>query len=166
TADHATVRAAARSILAYALSCRANMSDSGAVALLAGAAIGADRHLPHMANDEFLSCLSGQALERSAAQESVAISARVKDTRAAFIKRFDGSAWHFPAARFAVTPEQIAEELTSWDRYAHGDDNPGLGDEDHQASGGAEPEGSDPDNPGHIESDEATDGEAYPFAAD
>ena len=166
TADHATVRAAARSILGYALSCRANMSNSGVVALLAGAAIGADRHLPHMATDEFLSCLSRQALERSATQESVAISARVKDTRAALIKRFDGGAWHFPAALFAVTPEQIAEELTPWDRDDYHHNNTGREDEDHEGSAGPEPETSDPDNPGHTEPDQAPDGEAYPFAAD
>ncbi|MFT2520587.1 hypothetical protein ACMWQB_30750, partial [Escherichia coli] len=76
SADPDAIRTAARGMLIYALSCRANMSDSGLVARVAGDAIGADRHLPHMATDEFLSCLSRQALERTATEEAVAVAAR------------------------------------------------------------------------------------------
>jgi ParB/RepB/Spo0J family partition protein len=120
TADAGTIRSAARFMLAYALSCRANMSSSGAVARVAGVAIGADRHLPHMATEAFLSCLSRQALERSAANEAVAIGARVKDTRAALIKRFDGTTWHFPGALFGLTPEEVRGGITPSGRYVRG----------------------------------------------
>ena len=58
TSDPAAVRSAARAMLAYALSCRDNWSQSGAVARIAGDAIGADSHLPNMATQEFLSSLS------------------------------------------------------------------------------------------------------------
>ena len=54
TADMPTIRAAARSVLTIALSCRDNMSDSGPVARVAGDAIGASGYLPNMATEAFL----------------------------------------------------------------------------------------------------------------
>lgn len=64
TSDLKLVRTAARNMLVAALSCRDNMSNSGPGARIAGEAIGASLYLPTMATDEFLSCLSRQALEK------------------------------------------------------------------------------------------------------
>ena len=64
TADPAMLHAAARDMLKFVLSCRANMSDSGVSSRIAGETLGAATHLPSMATEEFLSCLSRQALER------------------------------------------------------------------------------------------------------
>lgn len=120
SADHGAIRTAARAILAYTLSCRANMSDSGLVARVAGTTIGAGQHLPHMATEEFLACLSRQALERTAGAEGVPAGVRVKDTRAALIKRFDGQTWHYPDAGFALTQLEISGGITPSGHYVRG----------------------------------------------
>jgi len=109
TADLAAVRTAARSMLTSALSCRDNMTDSGPVARVAGDAIGADRYLPSMATEDFLSCLSKAALERAAVAEGVRVEARAKDTRARLIERFSNGVYVFPRARFQLTPEELAK---------------------------------------------------------
>ncbi|MBV8914132.1 MAG: hypothetical protein JOZ05_13970 [Acetobacteraceae bacterium] len=109
TADHPAIHAAARAMLKHVLSCRANMTDSGISARIAGQALGASDLLPSMATEEFLSCLSRQALERSAAAEGVRVEVRVKDTRAALITRCKDGTWRFPGALFALTPEERAE---------------------------------------------------------
>jgi ParB/RepB/Spo0J family partition protein len=109
TADPELLHSAARDMLRSVLSCRANMTNSGVSGRIAGVALNADAHLPHMATEEFLSCLSRQALERSAAAEGVAPGARVKDTRAALARQFDGGLWRFPNALFALTLEDEAK---------------------------------------------------------
>ncbi len=108
TADVAVLRAAARDMLQFALSCRANMSDSGVSGRIAGETLGAAAHLPSMATEDFLSCLSRQALERVAAAEGVKVEARVKDTRASLVKHRAGTTWHFPGALFPLTEEERA----------------------------------------------------------
>ena len=108
TADLATVRAAARSVLTIALSCRDNMSNSGLGARVAGDAIGASRYLPNMATEEFLACLSKAAVERAAAAEGVRAEARAKDTRARLIERFKAGAYVYPGALFKLTPDEVA----------------------------------------------------------
>ena len=114
SADPALVHAAARDMLKTALSCRANMSDSGINSRIAGVALGASDHLPSMASEEFLSCLSRQALERSAAEEGVKIEPRVKDTRAALIAHCKNRIWRFPAALFTVTDEEVTSARIRW----------------------------------------------------
>ena len=106
TLDQDTIHAAARDMLKFVLSCRTNQTNSGVASRVAGVALGADRHLPHMATEEFLSCLSRQALERRAASEGVGLGARVKDTRAALVKHCDGSVWRFPGALFALSEQE------------------------------------------------------------
>ncbi len=159
TADTTAIRAAARDMLAYALSCRTNMSYSGAMARIAGTAIGADAFLPTLATEEFLSCLSRQALERSAAEEGVRIEPRVKDTRAALVSRFKDATWRFPAALFALTQTEVEDEVTPPDHYVGG--TGGLGEE----SDGDEPSDEDgigvpPDGTSDDDEDE------YPAAAE
>ena len=108
TSDLDLVRAAARNMLVAALSCRDNMSNSGLGARIAGEAVGASLYLPTMATDEFLACLSRQALEKAAETEGVRAEARVRDTRARFIERFSGTRYVYQAALFQLTAEEIA----------------------------------------------------------
>lgn len=107
TADHAIIRSAARKMLTAALSCRDNMSNSGIGARIAGETIGAALRLPSMATDEFLSCLSRQALEHEARQNGVRVEARVKDTRAGLVTHFAGAVWHYPGALFKPTEAEV-----------------------------------------------------------
>ena len=78
TSGHAVLQTAARAMLAYTLSCRENWSKSGAVARLAGDAIGADAYLPNMATPEFLSCLSKAAVEGVAPVSTCPCSPRAR----------------------------------------------------------------------------------------
>ena len=108
TSDLELVRTAARNMLVASLSCRDNMSNSGLGARIAGEAVGASLYLPTMATDEFLACLSRQALEKAAETEGVWAEARVRDTRARFIERFSGTRYVYQAALFQLTAEEIA----------------------------------------------------------
>ena len=101
TSDQSLLQAAARSMLAYTLSCRDNWSGSGAVACLAGDAVGADAHLPNMATQDFLSCLSKAAVEGVAVGLSVPVQPTGKATRGAVIARVGEGRWIYPAAAFA-----------------------------------------------------------------
>ena len=108
--DTDILRIAARGVLIDVLSCREGMSKSGIVALVAGAAIGADGFLANMGTEDFLSCLSRPALESSCADTPVLPRARVKDTRAALVEHFKDGHFVHPAALFA--PD--AASLTEW----------------------------------------------------
>jgi ParB family chromosome partitioning protein len=131
TQDDDAVRAAARAMLVQTLSCRDNMSNSGIGARIAGDAIGATLRLPSMATDEFLSCLSRQALEREASTNSVRVEARVKDTRAGMVRHFEGATWHYPDAVFALSKLEIEDETSAAGHFVQGIDDaePGDGDE-------------------------------------
>jgi ParB family chromosome partitioning protein len=113
TSDFGLIRTAARSMLVAALSCRDNMSNSGPGARIAGEAIGASLYLPTMATDEFLSCLSRQALEKAATTEGVRPEVRVRDARGRFIERFTDTRYVYPGALFQVTSEEIATEAAA-----------------------------------------------------
>ncbi|MDP3411085.1 ParB N-terminal domain-containing protein [Bosea sp. (in: a-proteobacteria)] len=106
--DRDTLRVAARSALIDVLSARENRTNSGIVACLAGDAIGADGFLPSMGTEEFLSCLSRLALERSCKDTPVLPRARVKDTRAALVEHFKGQRFVHPAAAFAPNAAEVA----------------------------------------------------------
>lgn len=108
--DMDTLRIAVRSLLTDVLSCRENRSDSGVVARVAGDVIAADNFLANMGTEDFLSCLSRQALEVACADTSVLPRQKVKDTRAALVEHFKEGRFVHPSALFAPTPEK----LTSW----------------------------------------------------
>lgn len=118
TMDADVIRQSARAMLAHTLSCRVQFSNSGIVAQIVGHDSGADRHLPNMATEEFLSCLSRQALERVAKTTGALLGPRVKDTRAAIIKHLEGQTWRYPQACFAPDQEAIddAFDTHSWER--------------------------------------------------
>lgn len=110
--DRETLQQVARAVLIDALSCRENRSDSGIVARIAGDAIGADGFLPNMGTDEFLSCLSRQALEGSCKETPVLPRQRVKDTRAALVEHFKERSFVHPAARFVPDNVKLSDWLT------------------------------------------------------
>ncbi|RWG20929.1 MAG: plasmid partitioning protein [Mesorhizobium sp.] len=108
--DMDTLRIAVRSLLIDVLSCRENRSNSGVVARVAGDVIAADNFLANMGTEDFLSCLSRQALEAACADTSVLPRQKVKDTRAALVEHFKEGRFVHPSALFAPTPEK----LSSW----------------------------------------------------
>ncbi|PDT80871.1 ParB/RepB/Spo0J family partition protein [Sinorhizobium sp. BJ1] len=108
--DLQTVRVAARAMLVEVLSCRRGMSNSGVVSRIAGAAIGADGYLPNMGTEDFLLCLSRQALETAAREVSLQPQPRVRGTRTALVEHFKGEATFIhPAALFAPDPREIVD---------------------------------------------------------
>jgi len=103
TRDAALLRATARDVLTAVLSLQQDRTNSGASALYAGFAIGADAYLPQMATAEFLTCLSKDAINRAATSVGVLPRERAKDTRAAVIAHFkDGGTFVFPSAQFTA----------------------------------------------------------------
>jgi ParB family transcriptional regulator, chromosome partitioning protein len=105
-----TLQQTARSLLRHVLSCQVNRTNSGFAARIAGQAIGADCFLPNMGTDEFLSCLSRAAIEGAAKAASVPVQQKVKDTRAALVKRFADIEFVHPSALFGLKPD----EVTGW----------------------------------------------------
>lgn len=130
--DPDTLRIAARGVLIDALSCREGMSKSGVVALVAGGVIGADNFLANMGTEDFLSCLSRQALEGSCADTPVLPRARVKDTRAALVEHFREGHFVHPAALFAPDATSLTEWLAK-STVTEVDDDDGI---DVQVPGG------------------------------
>jgi ParB family chromosome partitioning protein len=110
--DEDKLRVAVRSVLIDVLSCRRGMSNSGMVARIAGDAIGADEFLPNMGSEEFLQCLSRQALEASCAEVSIQPRQKVRETRAALVEHFATEHFVHPSGRFAPP----ADELLEWIR--------------------------------------------------
>lgn len=131
--DQDTLRVAVRSVLIDVLSCRRGMSNSGMIARIAGEAIGADEFLPNMGSEEFLLCLSRQALEASCAEASVQPRQKVRETRAALVEHFATEHFLHPSGRFAPP----ADELLDWIRAGAVTD----------IVGSAEEEGSQADDP-------------------
>ena len=155
--DRDALRAATRAALIDTLSARQNRTDSGIVARIAGAAIGADNFLPNMATEDFLSCLSRTALERACANASVLPRQRAKDTRAALVERFKDERFVYPAALFAPDTGEVAAWLAK-SESAEGEDLAGpQGDE----SSPQEEFDEDEPAPDPLES-----GEAYDVAAE
>ncbi|MGA9867262.1 MAG: ParB/RepB/Spo0J family partition protein [Acetobacteraceae bacterium] len=145
TSDRQSVHDAARAMLAAVLSCRDNMSNSGIVARIAGGAIEASLHLPNMATEAFLSCLSKAGIERAAAAEGVRVEPRGKDTRAGLVERFKSGIYVYPGARFELSDQDIADAKAAASRryvpgrgYTAG--QPGADDEEGAANGIADPE--------------------------
>lgn len=160
--DRETLQQVARLVLTEVLSCRENRSNSGILALVAGAVIGADAFLPSMGTEDFLSCLSRSALEASCTDTSVLPRARVKDTRASLVEHFKEGGFVHPSALFA--PD--AAELAAWVAK-----NTIGNDEDLETGGAASIDGdsaADSSERGSDigESEGADDPEAWPVAAE
>ncbi len=146
--DQDTLRVAVRSVLIEVLSCRRGMSNSGMVSRIAGEAIGADKFLPNMGSEEFLLCLSRQALEASCAEASVQPRPKVRETRAALVEHFANEHFVHASARFAPP----ADELLDWIRASSATDIVGAASQD---DGGDHVDDPAEDQEGHF--DEAAD---------
>ncbi|MDI6834380.1 MAG: ParB N-terminal domain-containing protein [Rhizobiaceae bacterium] len=107
--DMETVRVAARSMLIDVLSCRRGMSNSGVVSRIAGDAIGADGYLPNMGSEDFLLCLSRQALEAAAKEVNVLPRPKVRETRAALVDHFKEGHFVHASALFAPDSNDVAD---------------------------------------------------------
>ena len=159
TSDPAALQQAARAMLAYTLSCRENWSKSGAVARIAGDAIGADSHLPNMAAPEFLSCLSKAAVQGVALDLNVPVQPTGKATRGAVIARVGQGRWVYPQAVFSGGEGAMAAGVASEQRCARwmtgtagsdaeadnaadtlpDEDSSGDGLDDHEETAGTDP---------------------------
>lgn len=109
--DGETLRVAARSMLIDVLSCRRGMSNSGVVSRIAGDAIGADNFLPNMGSEDFLLCLSRQAMEAAAKEANVLPRQKVRDTRAALVDHFMQEGFVHASALFVPDRQDIADLL-------------------------------------------------------
>jgi len=107
--DMDTLRVAARSMLIDVLSCRRGMSNSGIVSRIAGDAIGADAFLPNMGSEEFLVCLSRQALEVAGKDANVSPRQKVRETRSALVEHFRQGHFVHASALFAPDAGEIAD---------------------------------------------------------
>ncbi|WP_223568934.1 ParB/RepB/Spo0J family partition protein [Agrobacterium tumefaciens] len=107
--DMETVRVTARSMLIDVLSCRRGMSNSGVVSRIAGDAIGADSFLPNMGSEDFLLCLSRQALEAAAKEANVLPRQKVRETRAALVDHFSQERFVHPSALFAPDRQDVVD---------------------------------------------------------
>lgn len=168
--DVTTLRVVARSILVEVLSCRRNISNSGVVSRIAGEAIGADSFLPNMGTEDFLVCLSRQALEAAAKEANVLPRARVRETRAALVDHFKDVQFVHPAALFSPDAKDVADLVKQADH--HDDDRDGDAggsdtSEDVPASDVVDPDVTqfgDPEGGSESQSDE--DETAYGIAAE
>ena len=166
--DQDTLRVAVRSVLIDVLSCRRGMSNSGMVARIAGEAIGADEFLPNMGSEDFLLCLSRQALEASCAEASVQPRPKVRETRTALVEHFATKYFVHPSGRFAPP----ADELLDWIRAASATDvvgaspqedgesdidDPSVDQPEHDTDDVVEGEPEDADLPDHDVHDENSD---------
>ena len=130
--DQDTLRVAVRSVLIDALSCRRGMSNSGMVARIAGEVIGADEFLPNMGSEDFLLCLSRQALEASCVEASIQPRHKVRETRAALVEHFASEHFVHPSGRFAPP----TDELLDWIRAGVATDISGRGSQDDDGDAG------------------------------
>ncbi|WWV85230.1 ParB N-terminal domain-containing protein (plasmid) [Agrobacterium tumefaciens] len=111
--DGETLRVAARSMLIDVLSCRRGMSNSGVISRIAGDAIGADNFLPNMGSEDFLLCLSRQAMEAAAKEANVLPRQKVRETRAALVDHFKEERFVHTTALFAPDPQDIVDLIKS-----------------------------------------------------
>jgi ParB family chromosome partitioning protein len=107
-----------------------------------------------MATEEFLPALSRAALEKCAIANDIAPQARVKDTRAAVVARFNAGTFVYPEARFAPTAAELEARRNPASLVGDADD-----DADDVEDGGntesLETAGSDPDEAGTEPEDRA-----------
>jgi ParB family chromosome partitioning protein len=107
--DKDTLRVVVRSVLIEVLSCRRNMSNSGIVSRIAGTVVRADSFLPNMGTEDFLLCLSRQALEAACTETLVLPRNKVRDTRAALVEHFQEERFVHASALFAPDANELAD---------------------------------------------------------
>ncbi|MGD9481087.1 ParB N-terminal domain-containing protein [Shinella sp. G-2] len=168
--DMETVRVAARSILVEVLSCRRNISNSGVVSRIAGEAIGADGFLPNMGTEDFLVCLSRQALEAAAKEANVYPRPRVRETRAALVDHFKDVQFVHPAALFSPDAKDVAELVKHADHLDDDRDGDPAGgsdtDDGISSSNVADPDAEQFEEPADGSENTDADETAYGIAAE
>ncbi|KAA3497929.1 plasmid partitioning protein [Rhizobium rhizogenes] len=107
--DGEMLRVAARSMLIDVLSCRRGMSNSGVISRIAGEAVGADGFLPNMGSEDFLLCLSRQAMEAAAKAVNVLPRQKVRETRGVLVDHFKAERFVHASALFAPDPRDIVD---------------------------------------------------------
>jgi ParB family chromosome partitioning protein len=127
--DSETLRVAARSMLIDVLSCRRGMSNSGVVSRIAGDAIGADSFLPNMGSEDFLLCLSRQAMEAAAKEANVLPRQKVRETRAALVDHFKEERFVHASALFTPDPQDIADLIKNGEVLDDDDTGGNAGDD-------------------------------------
>ncbi|BCH68303.1 hypothetical protein RvVAT039_pl11360 (plasmid) [Agrobacterium vitis] len=125
--DTDTLRVAARSMLIDVLSCRRGMSNSGVVSRIAGNAIGADGFLPNMGSEDFLLCLSRQALEAAAKEANVLPRQKVRETRAALVDHFRQERFVHSAALFVPDRQDISDLIKQGENVHEEESSEGAG---------------------------------------
>ncbi|WP_107676213.1 ParB N-terminal domain-containing protein [Agrobacterium sp. LAD9] len=131
--DLDTLRVVARTTLVEVLSCRRGMSNSGVISRIAGDAIGADGYLPNMGTEDFLLCLSRQALEASCKEASVPPRQKVRETRAALVDHYQDGHFVHPSALFSPDAGDVADLIKRGEVLDADEDGPGD-DEDIEVS--------------------------------
>lgn len=159
--DTETLRVAARSMLIDVLSCRRGMSNSGVVSRIAGDAVGADGFLPNMGSEDFLLCLSRQALEAAAKEANVLPRQKVRETRSALVDHFKEERFVHTSALFAPDLAEVADLMkhaeTSADDEAEDDVTTGDIEELEEDGGAVEPHLDENDVADRFEREEAPD---------
>ena len=107
TADLAAITQAARLMLAETLSCRANASQSGVAATMAGLTLGADAYLPNFATPEFLACMSRAEIEDAAQAAKLPVKSKLKDTRASLVAHYAEDRFIPAVAVFRPSPREL-----------------------------------------------------------
>ncbi|NTA19730.1 ParB N-terminal domain-containing protein [Agrobacterium tumefaciens] len=142
--DQETLRVAARSMLIDVLSCRRGMSNSGVVSRIAGDAIGAHGFLTNMGSEDFLLCLSRQAMEAAAKDANILPRQKVRETRAALVDHFRQERFVHESALFAPDPQDIVDLIKSGEVLS---DDDTAGDTDRAGVEGAGVEDMGVDEP-------------------
>ena len=138
--DMETLRVAVRSVLIEVLSCRRNMSNSGIFSRIAGDVIGADSFLANMGTEDFLLCLSRQALEVACADTSVLPRNKVRETRAALVEHFQEERFVHASALFAPDANELADWKASNEIVDDEDAGDGDGSVDEPEAGDIDPD--------------------------
>ncbi|MDX5929726.1 ParB N-terminal domain-containing protein [Acidiphilium acidophilum] len=157
TFDPDTIRTGARAMLKHALCMRDGFGmQSGPVARIAGNEIDADRFLPSMATQEFLSCLSKPEIERIGSASGVLPRPTGKATRAAVVDRFKTERFVYPAANFALSQEELTKLAETQARLAAAnDDESDVAIDDEAPDGPTEADEDPEDEPASDEAPEA-----------
>ncbi|MCR6727842.1 ParB/RepB/Spo0J family partition protein [Agrobacterium fabrum] len=174
--DMETVRVAARSMLIDVLSCRRGMSNSGVVSRIAGDATGANSFLPNMGSEDFLLCLSRQALEAAAKEANVLPRQKVRETRAALVDHFSQERFIHASALFAPDRQDVVGlikhgEAVDDEEEAETETETADVEEEQIEEEGADPFEDEDDLPGTFEDgseagDPDEDQDAYGIAAE
>ena len=165
TADPETIRTGARAMLKHALCLRDGFGMfSGPVARIAGETVNAEKFLPNMATQEFLSCLSKPEIERIGSASGVLPRQTGKATRAAVVDRFKTERFIYSGAAFPLTADEIGKLAKSQNRVTY--EHTTGGDEPSEITSGQDTGDELEDGADPADADETADPDEDPTEAD